>query len=382
MSRPVQLEGITWDHSRGFPPMVATAQRFHELHPEVEIHWSKRSLQAFADESLPDLAARFDLLVIDHPWAGQIAAEGFLVPLEQHLPAAFLEDQAKNSVGPSHASYQYDGHQWALAIDAATPVCAYRPDLLERAGVPLPRTFDEVLALGRRGLVCCPSIPLDVYGNFLNLLVAAGGTPFPNPEEVARRDEGVEALERLRQLAEVTPPPFFDLNPIRTLELMAREDSFAYAPYTYGYTNYARPGFAPNVVKFGEAIGLTPDRPGATMLGGTGLAISKRCQHLEVALEYVQFVASPETQRGLYFDAGGQPGHRSAWVDEELNARCHNFFRDTLPTHDRAFVRPRYPGYLDFQDRAGDPIHAFLREGGDAGKVLDALNQLYRESRR
>lgn len=43
--------------------MQATAQRFHELHPEVEIHWEKRSLQAFAGESIADFAKRFDLLV-------------------------------------------------------------------------------------------------------------------------------------------------------------------------------------------------------------------------------------------------------------------------------------------------------------------------------
>src|ERR1700678_4608659 len=66
----VELKGITWDHSRGFTPLVATAQRFHELHPEIEIIWSKRSLQGFADMSIEQLAARFDLIVIDHPWAG------------------------------------------------------------------------------------------------------------------------------------------------------------------------------------------------------------------------------------------------------------------------------------------------------------------------
>ena len=50
--------------------MVATAQRFSELNPGVEITWEKRSLQAFADEPIDKLAERYDLLVIDHPWAG------------------------------------------------------------------------------------------------------------------------------------------------------------------------------------------------------------------------------------------------------------------------------------------------------------------------
>ena len=38
------LRGITWNHSRGFVSVVATAQRFCELHPNVEITWEKALL--------------------------------------------------------------------------------------------------------------------------------------------------------------------------------------------------------------------------------------------------------------------------------------------------------------------------------------------------
>ena len=131
---------------------------------------------------------------------------------------------------------------------------------------------------------------------------------------------------------------------------------------------------------FGDVIGIKAGKPGSTMLGGTGLAISAKCSHLDTALRYARIVASPETQRGLFFDHGGQPGHRSAWVDARTNAACCDFFTDTLATLDRAFVRPRYAGYLDFQDHAGDPIHEYLRRRGNPGKVLDTLNQMYRKS--
>src|ERR1700751_1130589 len=103
----VELTGITWNHTRGYLPMVATAQRFSELHADVSITWHKRSLQAFADAPLADLAARFDLLVIDHPSIGEAVRHGLLLPLDEHLPAEFLADQAANSVGQSHASYAY-----------------------------------------------------------------------------------------------------------------------------------------------------------------------------------------------------------------------------------------------------------------------------------
>jgi multiple sugar transport system substrate-binding protein len=162
---------------------------------------------------------------------------------------------------------------------------------------------------------------------------------------------------------------------------MSREDSCAYCPFTYGYSNYARPGFGPQVVRFGGVVEIEPGHEPSTMLGGTGLAISARCKHIDLAVEYAKFVASPATQRGLYFQAGGQPGHRAAWIDETVNAASSNYFRDTLPTLDRALVRPRYAGFLDFQDRAGDPIHEFLSKGGNPDRVLDTLDDLYRKHR-
>ena len=376
------LNGITWDHTRGFTPMVATAQRFHELNPGIDIRWQKRSLQEFADKPLAQLAAEYDLLVIDHPWAGFAAAEGILVDLSQLLSPAFLEDQAANSVGRSHVSYQFNGGQWAVAIDAACPVSAWRPDLLEKHDARVPETFDELIALADRGLVCCPSIALDVYGNFLNLLTAAGKKIFPNEEEVAELDAALTALERLKALSDRISERFFECNPIRTLELMSQTDEFAYMPWTYGYTNYSRQGYAPHRIAFGDVVGIGAGQPGATMLGGAGLAVSACCRHPEIAKAYAEFTGSAEIQNGLYFESGGQPGHRSAWVNQALDQQCLGYFSRTLATLDRAFIRPRYAGYLEFQDTACLHIHDYLRHGGEAKATLETINRIYRETRR
>jgi multiple sugar transport system substrate-binding protein len=305
-----------------------------------------------------------------------------LVPLDEHLPADFLADQAANSVGRSHESYQWEGHQWALAIDAATPVSAYRPDLMDRASLPPPQTWDDVVALARRGLVALPSIPLDTFCNFANLCASIGSDLFASDERVTSRQKGRDALERLCELQSHVDERLFQLNPIRTLELMSSSDGYAYCPFTYGYSNYARPGFTEHPVRFGGVVQIEKGVAPSTMLGGTGLAVSARCEHRDAAVEYARFVASPRVQCGIYFQSGGQPSHRSAWLSDAANAATCNYFRDTLPTLDAAFLRPRYDGYLAFQDRAGDPIWHFLRDGGNLDRVLDELDELYRKHRR
>jgi multiple sugar transport system substrate-binding protein len=49
MPEAIHLKGMTWDHSRGYDPMVATSDAFARDNPGVTISWEKRSLQAFAD---------------------------------------------------------------------------------------------------------------------------------------------------------------------------------------------------------------------------------------------------------------------------------------------------------------------------------------------
>src|SRR5215471_12881585 len=128
----IVLRGITWGHSRGYTPLIAFSQRFSELFPAIEVVWKKRSLQEFADYPIEELTREFDLLIIDHPWVGCAAASECVLPLDEYLSHEYLNNQSQHSVGVSHDSYCYEGHQWALAIDASTPAASYRPDLFEK----------------------------------------------------------------------------------------------------------------------------------------------------------------------------------------------------------------------------------------------------------
>jgi multiple sugar transport system substrate-binding protein len=193
---------------------------------------------------------------------------------------------------------------------------------------------------------------------------------------------GIEALRKLRELVTLCSPEILTWNPIATYEAMTSRDEIAYCPFAYGYSNYARSGYARKPLQFGDLCCIRGRERARTVLGGTGLAISTNCKDPSIAVEYARYVASPECQRTLYIQSGGQPGHRTAWVDEETNRLTNNFFRNTLPALDRAYVRPRYSGYIDFQDKAGPVVHKFLNEGGNPQSVIQELQQLYERSRK
>ena len=378
--RHVQLRGIAWNHSRALPPLAATAQRFEELHPGVEIAWEKRSLHAFGHASLTELANAFDLLVVDHPMMGDAEATGSLVDFSKLLSADEWKDLESDAAGPSFASYVYRGKLYALPIDAAAPAASLRPDLLAGTGFEQPAQWSEVLEMARRGLVRMPGFAADLFLNFMGMCVSRGSEVAAGPERLFDREIALKCLEELRELAAWMPREIYDWNPIALYERMSSTDEFAYCPFAYSYSNYSRAGFAKKHVRFALPPALANGARMRTVLGGTGLAISAHSRETDVALEYGLYMAGRVWQSTLYGVCGGQPARRSAWEDETLNRLTDGFFRRTLAGIETAYVRPRYAGYTGLQEKAGVPIADYLKDGGDANRKLDHVDALYRAS--
>ncbi|GEO04430.1 hypothetical protein AAE02nite_20940 [Adhaeribacter aerolatus] len=376
----ITLQGITWGHSRGITPLLAAAQRYSELYPHVEINWRKRTLQEFADFPIEKLTETYDLLIIDHPWVGRAAAGKSVLPLDKYLPAEYLDEQERHSVGYSHLSYNYNGHQWALAIDAATPAASYRPDLLTKHNQTLPDTWEDVLALAKKGKVAVPAIPIDLLMNFYTFCLAHGQEPFLSKSEVITKEIGLKALATMRDLYSQIHRQFFGFNPIAVAEIMSQTNDYLYCPFAYCYSNYARVGYAPHLLAYTDTVRFGSHGRLRTTVGGTGLAVSAFSEQAEAALQFAQWLVSPQIQATFYVQHGGQPGHRLAWLNESANQLCQNFFKDLLPVMDRGYIRPRYNGYLHFQDHAGNPLQEYLRNGGQPENVLREMNRIYQES--
>tara|TARA_Y100001970_G_scaffold293500_1_gene440773 strand:+ start:18136 stop:19284 length:1149 start_codon:yes stop_codon:yes gene_type:complete len=354
------LKGMTWDHSRGYDPMEVTAKMFNENNPNVKIIWEKRSLQAFADRPIELMAFDYDLMVIDHPHVGEASRKDLIYELnvaEKYKDQ--LEILSKSSVGLSHLSYNFNNNQYALAIDAAAPVSAFRKDIIKN----LPQTFEEVIKLAEKFQVMWPIKPVDSISSF-NTIAANLGNPI-NEKHGFFIDTsiGKSILKMMKDLADLVPKDCLDMNPIQTLDYMSTHNDIIYCPLLYGYSNYSREGYRDSIIHFSDIPSFNADRSNITgsQLGGTGLAISKNTNYLEAALEYSFWVASESCQKDLYYHSGGQPGHLQAWENENINNNCNNFFKNTLSTLKKSWLRPRYDGYMYYQDIGGTLINNYLR---------------------
>ncbi len=377
----IHLTGTAWDHMRGFVPKVATAQAFHDANPEVEIAWSKRTLHEFGHAPVEQLAAEFDLIVLDHPFVGELAARRLVHPLNELLSRDELDDLARDSCGLSLSSYIWEGQLWAFPIDAAAPAAVWHPGKL--GDTPPPTRWSDVLALARSGRVILANFHADCFLNWLGMTTAFGGRPGESPDCIVDRHAGTLAAECLNEVSRIADPRSFETNPIAACRLLASDDRVAYCPMAFTYGVYGAAEYQASPLKFGNPPALGEGSIPRTILGGTGLAISTRCtgRARDVAVRYARYVASRDVQAGLYIQSGGQPARASAWTAARGKNLWNGFFADTAQVMERAIMRPRFTGFVAFQGVAGAFLQAYLRGEIDVADALERLNAAYRACR-
>lgn len=360
------LRGLNWGHRRATGPLLAAAERFAEPAPGDRVAWDVQPLSGFEHGLGPDLVDRYDLVVFDHPFCGSVARDGLLRPLEGAI--ARLRDE--DFIGPSLASYRYAGALWALPVDGATQVAVYRPDLIARYG-EVPRDWADAIALGRAarrdgrwlGLACLnPHAFLVLAALCANLGAPWSLDPWGEPFDPAGLRS---ALGALRELLELVHPDCLAFNAIDLHEAMAARDDLVYCPAAYGYLTYAEADHR-RPLRFANFPGLAGAASGGTVLGGTGLGVTRSCRDPDAAERFLAMLASGPAQCSLVAAHHGQPGHVAAWDDPAIDARYGGAFSATRATMEDAWVRPRFPSWIEIQHACGGEVARFC-----AGEIAE-----------
>jgi multiple sugar transport system substrate-binding protein len=376
----VRLRGMTWDHRRAIDPLLATLPMFAAQHPGIEIEWSSRPLHGFEFTPVEELARQYDLIILDHPFCGDIAAGKCLVPLDEVLAG----EQRSAFVGRSLETYVHAGKTWALPVDAACQVAVSRPDLMERLDAGVPADWAAMIELGRRAARHGLKLAIGMRGvhslmTFFTLCANLGkpcatapDRPFADPA-TARL-----AFEHLRELLALCPKEALDWNSSALHDAMVARDDLLFCPAVYCYATYAEADQR-RPLRFHDFPG--PRGCGGSTIGGTGLGISAHCRNPEAALTYARFAATA-TAQGAFAVNHGQPARADCWRDAAINARFGGCYNNTLRTMEGCWIRPRFAGYLGFQAKAGDLIERHLRGEIIEADLLDRLQKLFETSPR
>lgn len=370
-----KIDILNWQNRRATAPVEHAIEIYRALHPEVEITQTIRPLSGFEHQSMEAVTEKHDIIVFDHPFCGSIAASGCFVPLDGELP----ELETQPFIGISLETYRFAGKLWRAPVDGATQNAIYRPDLLEQLGETLPERHEQVLELGRKarakGLWLGTAI--ETPHAFLSILsyMANLGKPLVADEQALLHipaDSFAEAYEAVRDVMDLSPPEAREWNSIDLHEQMVARDDVVYAPLVYGYATYGEPdqrrrlGFAP-------FAGAKAPYCAGTTVGGTAMGLSRHCKDKQAALDFMRFMASPAMQNRVVAEHNGQPAGLGGWQDAEINARFNGFFSNLTETMNRAWIRPRFNGYVSLQRLGGTAVAEALTQGLGAEKARQNL---------
>lgn len=364
------LRGMTWDHPRGLDCLVASNPLLSATaHATVE--WQARSLLAFGDQHIREFYKDVDLMIIDHPHVPDAVAAGSVVELDGIVPETDMALLKSTSVGGSHGSYQYHGKQWALAIDTAAQVSAYRPDRVDGA----PIFWSDVMKLAKSGRLLWPYKPVDAFSTFATVM-AQKGAPLAQSDSFLNREVALETLTLLVELAAAVPALCSTANPIQIAELLSETEDYDFGICMYGYSNYSRVGFRQYLLTYDDLPSFDGFATGS-QLGGAGIAISSASTNIAKSVEIAVLLSLPQVQSSTYVAGGGQPGNLAAWKSEYANSITNNFFRNTLRTLERSWVRPRILGWTDLQFHSSQVIHEALVSRKVTDQTVEKIFGMY-----
>ena len=367
-----QLKGMTWDHPRGLDSVVNSDDLLQER-CGISVNWDARSLLAFGDQHISEFYADYDLMIIDHPHIPDAVHAKAVIAFEDVASKEQLELLERTSVGQSHASYKYQGKHWALAIDTAAQVSAYRPDKADSS----PVFWSDVFDLARTGKLLWPHKPVDAFSTFATLM-AQKCASLTASRSYIDQNVALEVLEFMVELSALVPDFCASSNPIDIAERLSGGDEYSHGICMYGYSNYSHKGFRKHRLVY-EDVPSFDGQASGSQLGGAGVAISSRSKNVEAAATAAILLSLPEIQATTYGSAGGQPGNLVAWKNGSLNDLTLNFYRNTLRTLERAWVRPRVLGWPDVQYQSSLVIHKALTSRQVNASVVSEIASMYQK---
>ncbi|MFJ6081839.1 ABC transporter substrate-binding protein [Streptomyces sp. NPDC092369] len=292
---------------------------------------------------------RFDVLNIDVSWTAEFAEAGWIRPLP---PERFPLDTFLKGVRDTAT---YDGRLYAVPYVTNAGLLLYRKDVLAKEGVPPPRTWAE---LEHDARTIAPKYGLDGYaGQFLpyegltvnaaEAVYSAGGSILG--EEGAKVTiDSAAAREGIGFLARGVREGWI---PKAALTYKEEESKQAFQDgrllflrnWPYAYVGASAKG-SPVAGKIGAVPLPGSDGPGASVLGGSNLAVNTHARHPGSAARLIAYLTGERVQRQVLTRGALPPVRAALYADPALIRRFPYLptLREALQT---AKSRPKSPRY-------------------------------------
>jgi multiple sugar transport system substrate-binding protein len=351
--------------------------------------------------------SRYDVVGINLPWLGEFVERGALVPIGDMLEGSYLHETLHPDFWQAG---RWRGRTYGVPIYATVNLLAARSDLFSTAELAYPRTFDEVIAAGRKladpsqgrvGIVWDAARGMPISHSFMFFMGAAGGpvlslrknfrgytidnADFEDLLPTIDNDIGRSTLDFMHRLTEISPPDVLDLAWDDALHVFLSGNaamsycwSMRAARFEYDLRSAVkrRVSYLTHPTRTGSA--------GAVPIGGFLLAVPSNLpeDRRQSAIRAIEMMTSREAPRS--FTSSGlpvSPNFRLS-ADPEMKAGSPvASFVDKWAARGllQTWQRPAIPQFHAIDTILGEEIHAALSgTKTDACALRDASHRMER----
>jgi multiple sugar transport system substrate-binding protein len=353
-----------WSDTNTKPVIEQLVAEFEGENPGIEVKVTDLTWANGHEKLVISFAAKQppDVMELGSDWIAEFAANGLLAPLNSNVDENYL------------LPAKWNGELHALPWMLDTRILYFNVGLLERVGLGIPRTWNELAEACARidglgpdyfGFGCNSAERHRLYKKFLPFLWSNGGQILSPGGDSARLDspQAKEALEFYLDLCDCGI-----IESQRRLEEYYRDGKIGFVVSGGWLLNRLKktpPSFSYKLVEF-----FTPDgETGTSFFGGEYLAVYAGSDKIVPARKLVEFLTRPENSQRLCNAAGfGFPPHQdSSAFDPDIQAE-KNQLRNSISS-------PSIPLWVDIEQDIEDAVEAAMFKHATASEILKAANR-------
>ena len=274
-----------------------------------------------------------DVIGADVIWPAQLAANGWI----EDLSELFTEEMQSDFLGSTIASSTYEGKIYGVPWYADAGLLYYRKDLLDKAGLKPPKTWDELRSQAKKiqeeeGIPYGFTFQAAEYeGGVCNQCeyVWNAGGDILDPDDPSKVVIGEPAATRGHEEARLhvesgaAPLAVATYKELESITPFIAGDAVFNRNWPFGYA-FATGGKATGSELKPEWVGVAhlpvsqEGDQGYATLGGWDFCINSASNKKEQAWEFIQWMISPEIQKEFAIGAGYLPPRKSLFRDQKL----------------------------------------------------------------
>jgi multiple sugar transport system substrate-binding protein len=279
---------------------------FTQANPNTKVNTTFVAYEALHDKIVAAApAGTYDVVLMDVIWPAEFGSKHEVVDVTDKIPASWKTDIFPGALQTAEYNSRFYGVPWILD----TKYFFYNKNMLQKAGVQVPKTWDEVVtaakAIKAKGIVQYPLIwswiqAEAVICDYAQLLGAFGGKFLDSSGQPAfNTGGGLQALEYMKQSLtdKITNPASTESKEDDVVKVVSQGQAAMALNWTYMFSLANDPKesrVAGQIAVAHTPAGASGAAPGCN--GSMAMCIASGSKNKDAAWKYIEFITSQKIQ--------------------------------------------------------------------------------------